>query len=131
MFAPFAATATTATTAIGFTVTLAVAPTTVAPRPTTPTTTPGALITVDGGPSATANIPGPHSDSADFYGIFLALFIIVAAIAITRVVFGWRPGSRRASPSSGSDPSTAPSGTEEAAPSRRPPPGGARTPESQ
>ena len=83
--------------AANFTVTLTATPTTVAHHPTL-TTTPGALITIDGGPNATANIPGPHSDSADFYGIFLALLVIVAAIAITRVVFGWRGGSRRASP---------------------------------
>lgn len=120
--------------AANFTVTLTATPTTVAHHPTPPTTSPGALITIDGGPNVTANIPGPHSDSADFYGIFLALLIIVAAIAITRVVFGWRGGARRASPSSDPDPSTAPSETAEAAeaaPSLPPPPGGARTPGSQ
>ena len=66
-------------------------------RPVPTTTAPGSLITIIGGPNATANIPGPHNDSADFYGIVLALVAIVAAIAITRVVFGRRGGARRAS----------------------------------
>jgi hypothetical protein len=66
-------------------------------RPTAPTTAPGSVITITGGPNATANVPGPHSDAADFYGILVALVVIVVAIAITRVAFGWRRGSRPAS----------------------------------
>jgi hypothetical protein len=56
---------------------------------------PGSVITIIGGPSATADIPGPHNDGADFYGIVLGLIAIVLAIAVTRVVFrrrGDRPG---------------------------------------
>ena len=81
--------------------------TTALARPTRPTS-PGALITVAGGPNATANIPGPRNDSADFYGIFLALAIIVVAIAVTRVVFGWRGGSTRASRPTGPAPAASP-----------------------
>lgn len=98
--------------------------TTLARHPTPPTTAPGALITINGGPNATANIPGPHNDSADFYGIFLALAVIVIAIAITRVVFGWRGGSRRASRRGGSGPAEASAETD---PAGRPPQGEART----
>lgn len=66
-----------------------VTPTTV---PTGPATTgPGSVITIIGGPNATANIPGPHSDPADFFGSALVLVLIVAAIALTRFVFR-RPG---------------------------------------
>jgi hypothetical protein len=60
------------------------APTTV-PAPTT--TAPGSVVTIFGGPNATANIPGPHNDGADFYGIGAALAAIVVAIVITRLVF--------------------------------------------
>jgi hypothetical protein len=55
--------------------------------PTTPTTAPGSVITIFGGPNATANIPGPHNDGADFYGIGAALAAILVAIAVTRLVF--------------------------------------------
>jgi hypothetical protein len=51
------------------------------------------VITIVGGPSATANIPGPHEDGADFYGIILVLAAIVVAIVLTRVLFGRRGGS--------------------------------------
>jgi hypothetical protein len=73
------------------------AATTPTSRPTAPTTAPGSVITITGGPNATANIPGPRSDAADFYGIVVALVVIVVAIVITRVAFGWRRGSRPAS----------------------------------
>ncbi len=96
-------------------------------RHPTPTTAPGALITLNGGPNATANIPGPHNDSADFYGIFVALAVIMIAIAITRVVFGWRGGSRRASRPGGPGPAAAPDPVDPAA---QPPRGEARTPGS-
>ena len=51
------------------------------------------MITIIGGPSATANVPGPHNDAADFYGIIVGLVAIVVAIAVTRVVFRRRGGS--------------------------------------
>ncbi len=75
--------------------------TTATTLPTPSTTAPGSVITITGGPSATARIPGPQDDSADFYGIVLALAGIGIAIAVTRVVFGrWSrsggsAGSRR------------------------------------
>ena len=50
------------------------------------------MITVQGGPSATANIPGPHNDAADFWGSGLVILVIIGAIALTRLVFR-RPGS--------------------------------------
>ena len=55
------------------------------------TTAPGSVITIIGGP-ATANIPGPHNDGADFYGIALVLLAIVVAIALTRVLVLRRRG---------------------------------------
>ena len=70
-----------------------------APGPTT--TAPGSEITITGGPSVTANIPGPHNDGADFYGIILVLAVIVAAIVLTRVLFGHRGGSPGAGGSAG------------------------------
>ncbi len=73
------------------------------PGRSAPTTAPGSVITVTGGPAATANIPGPHSDAADFYGIIVALIAILGAIALTRVVFGSRTGSRRSSAASESN----------------------------
>jgi hypothetical protein len=66
-------------------------PMSTSPAPTT--TAPGSVITIVGGPSATANIPGPRNDGADFYGIILVLVAIVAAIILTRVLFGRRGGS--------------------------------------
>ena len=65
------------------------------PGRSTPTTAPGSVITITGGPNATANIPGPHNDAADFYGIAVALIAIMAAIALTRIVFGRRPRGGR------------------------------------
>jgi hypothetical protein len=70
------------------------------PGPTT--TGPGSVITIVGGPSATANIPGPHNDGADFYGIILVLAGIAAAIVLTRVLFGHRGGSPGAGGRAGS-----------------------------
>jgi hypothetical protein len=64
----------------------------------TPTTVPGgSIITIYGGPNATANIPGSHNDPADLYGIVLVLVVIFASIALARWVFGRRgtAGSRR------------------------------------
>jgi len=69
----------------------AASPTTATTLPTPPTTAPGAIITIDGGPNATANIKGPHNDPADFYGILLGLVAILVAIAVTRLIFR-RPG---------------------------------------
>jgi len=64
----------------------------------TPTTVPGgSIITIYGGPNATANIPGSHNDPADLYGIVLVLAFIFVSIALVRWVFGrhGRAGSRR------------------------------------
>lgn len=56
---------------------------------TPPTTNPaGVVITIDGGPNATANIPGPHNDPADLYGIVLVLLAIAVALIATRWLFG-------------------------------------------
>ena len=60
-------------------------------EPGSTTTAPGSVVTIVGGPNATANAPGPQSDPADFYGIGLALAVILVAIVITRLVFR-RPG---------------------------------------
>lgn len=59
--------------------------------PAPPTTGPGAVITIDGGPTATANIVGPHNDPADFFGLALGLVAIIAAVVVTRLIFR-RPG---------------------------------------
>jgi hypothetical protein len=56
------------------------------------------VITIVGGPSATANIPGPHDDASDFFGIVVALIAILAAIAVTRVVFRRRGGPTAGGP---------------------------------
>ncbi len=60
----------------------------------TPPTTSGAgvVITIDGGPNATAHIPGPHSDPADLYGIVLVVLAIAVALFATRWMFGRRGG---------------------------------------
>jgi hypothetical protein len=60
------------------------------PPTTTPPTTNGAggVITIDGGPNATANIPGPRNDPADLYGIVLVLLAIGLALFATRWLFG-------------------------------------------
>ena len=47
---------------------------------------------MQGGPTATANIPGPHNDAADFWGSGLVILVIIGAIALTRLVFR-RPAS--------------------------------------
>jgi hypothetical protein len=73
--------------------------TTATTLPIPSTTAPGSVITITGGPSATARIPGPQDDSADFYGIVLALAGIGIAIAVTRVVFGrWSRSGGSAGP---------------------------------
>jgi hypothetical protein len=60
---------------------------------TTATTAgPGQVITITGGPNATANIPGPHQDPADFYGIVLVALAIAVAVIATRWIFGRRGG---------------------------------------
>jgi hypothetical protein len=64
-----------------------------APGPTT--TLPGSEITYTGGPNATTDSPGTHNDGSDFYGLGLALLVIVGAIFLTRLVFR-RPGGRSA-----------------------------------
>ena len=58
--------------------------------PTVTPTTHGAtgVITIDGGPNATANIPGPHNDPADLYGIVLVFVAIAVALFATRWLFG-------------------------------------------
>ena len=53
---------------------------------------PGSVITIQGGPNATANVPGPHNDAADFWGSGLVILVIIGAIALTRLVFR-RPGT--------------------------------------
>ena len=50
-------------------------------------------MTITGGPNATANVPGPHNDPADFYGIILGLVAILLAVAATRLIFRTRRGS--------------------------------------
>ncbi len=56
----------------------------------TPSTTnpAGVVITLGGGPNATAHIPGPHNDPADLYGIVLVLLAIAFALIATRWLFG-------------------------------------------
>ena len=50
--------------------------------PAPPTTVPGgAVITIVGGPNATADIVGTHSDPADFYGIIIGLIAIFVTIS--------------------------------------------------
>jgi hypothetical protein len=57
----------------------------------TPTTTlPGAVITIVGGPNATANIVGPHNDPADFYGIIAVAIAIALAILLARLLLARR-----------------------------------------
>ncbi len=56
---------------------------------TPPTTNPaGVVITLGGGPRATAHIPGPHNDPADLYGIVLVLLAIAIALIAIRWLFG-------------------------------------------
>lgn len=56
---------------------------------TPPTTNPaGVVITLGGGPHASVNIPGPHNDPADLYGIVLVLLAIAVALIATRWLFG-------------------------------------------
>ena len=55
----------------------------------------GVEITIDGGPNATANIPGAHNDPADLYGLVLVMLAIAVALFATRWLFGRRaPKSR-------------------------------------
>jgi hypothetical protein len=53
-----------------------------------PPTTSGPVITIIGGPGATANAVGSHNDSSDFFGIVLVVLAIAAAIAVVRRIFG-------------------------------------------
>jgi len=62
---------------------------------TSPTTVDSGVITIVGGPDATARIVGPHNDPADLYGIVLVLAAIAVALFATRWIFGrGRTGSR-------------------------------------
>lgn len=45
------------------------------------------MITIQGGPNATASVPGPHNDASDFWGSGLVILVIIGAIALTRLVF--------------------------------------------
>ena len=65
------------------------AQTTVPPTVASPTTYgAGGVITIDGGPNATSNIPGSHDDPADLYGIVLVFLAIAVALFATRWLFG-------------------------------------------
>ena len=58
---------------------------------TTATTNPaGVEITIVGGPNATSNLPGSHSDPADLYGIVLVIVAIGVTIVLARWLFGRR-----------------------------------------
>jgi hypothetical protein len=57
------------------------------------TTVPGSIITIVGGPNATAHVVGPHNDPADLYGIVLVIAAIAVALFATRWLFG-RAGRR-------------------------------------
>ncbi|MDA8044591.1 MAG: hypothetical protein M0Z30_05025 [Actinomycetota bacterium] len=52
------------------------------------TTLASGVITIDGGPNATANIVGSHNDPADLYGIVLVGLAIALALVATRWLFG-------------------------------------------
>ncbi len=72
-------------------------PSTAGPATTVPPFTVGpGVVTIEGGPNATAHIPGPQSDPADLYGIVLVVLAIAVALIATRWLFGRRsgPGSR-------------------------------------
>jgi hypothetical protein len=57
--------------------------------PSTPSTTGnGGVVTIYGGPGATGDIPGPHNDPADLYGIILVFAAIAVALVATRWLFG-------------------------------------------
>jgi len=68
------------------------------------------VITVQGGPSATANIPGPHNDAADFWGSGLVILVIIGAIALTRLVFRRPASSAEETSDETPDPSDPPGG---------------------
>lgn len=53
-----------------------------------PTTLGRGVITIDGGPNATAHVIGPHNDPADLYGIVLVGLAIAFALVATRWLFG-------------------------------------------
>ena len=89
-------------------VTVAAAPHMGGGPPAPPTTSPGGVVTIKGGPGATGNIPGPHSDPADFFGIVLALAAIVVAIGLTRLVFRTRRDSGPRSTGPKEPPATGP-----------------------
>ena len=50
----------------------------------------GGVVTIDGGPTATAHVIGSRQDSSDFYGIILVTLAIAVAIVVTRALFGHR-----------------------------------------
>jgi hypothetical protein len=62
--------------------------TTVGPTTVAPTTLGNGVITIDGGPNATAHIVGPHNDPADLYGIVVVGLAIAVALIATRWLFG-------------------------------------------
>ncbi|HET7524156.1 MAG TPA: hypothetical protein VFJ79_08450 [Acidimicrobiales bacterium] len=68
------------------------------------------MITVQGGPTATANIPGPHNDAADFWGSGLVILVIIGAIALTRLVFRRPASTAEETSAETSDPSEDPRG---------------------
>ncbi|MGI8753518.1 MAG: hypothetical protein ACR2MN_14630 [Acidimicrobiales bacterium] len=77
------------------------------PGPAGPTTA------VPGQPSTTqpsTTVPGPQQDSADFYGLFGAVAIIIGAIIVIRLAFRRprRPPAGRG-PAAGQSPPTGPS----------------------
>lgn len=49
---------------------------------------PGSVITIKGGPFATANLPGERQDSSDFYGILIVLLAIAVVIIVARSLLG-------------------------------------------
>ena len=61
-----------------------------------PPTTQPSVITITGGPNATANIPGSYNDPADLYGILLGLLAIAVALIAARYLFGRGRRSARA-----------------------------------
>ncbi|HET6916544.1 MAG TPA: hypothetical protein VFH56_10695 [Acidimicrobiales bacterium] len=68
------------------------------------------MITIQGGPSATANIPGPHNDAADFWGSGLVILVIIGAIGLTRLVFRRPASSVEETRDETPDPSDTPAG---------------------
>lgn len=65
-------------------------------------------MTITGGPNATGNVPGPHNDPADFYGIILGLAAILIAVGATRLIFRTRRDSGPKSTEQGEPPQPGP-----------------------